>query len=362
MNKRLSVFILSCLWMTLAQGQLSISLQEPPAGIVQKDQLWNIALIYASNDVARVTIGLSLFDAKNNQPVMTALSNPLTITKGVKQLKASDVAPIQYNYLSSVFNNSRIPNGLLPIGSYRACYTIYADAKSVILAEDCMIVEVQPLSPPQLNMPADSALLETAYPQFNWLPPAPVTLFSDLNYDLLVTEVLPGQSVGAAIQENLPVYSVQRYTAMVNNYPASYKSLDTGKIYAWRVVAKNGEMFAAQSDIWTFKIEQKNPENIQPANGMYLELKANSTNISSGIIPDNILGVKYYSYDKAHPAKVRFLNERKELIKEIDKQIMYGNNFLVFRLDHSFDKGEVYYVEIADLQHSKHSASFSISK
>ena len=232
----------------------------------------------------------------------------------------------------------------------------------MVLAENCIILDVQPLSPPQLAMPVDSATLQNPWPQFSWLPPAPVTLFNDLNYDLLVTEVRPDQSAGAAIQENLPVYNVRRLTTMVNNYPSSNKTLDTGKVYAWRVIAKNGETFAAQSDVWTFRITQEKPQVLKPANGLYLDLKNSNAYTGTAVIADNVLGIRYYSYDRSHEAVIKFLNEKGEVVEEVKRTIEYGNNFMVFKLDHSFKKDNTYSIELTDLQMSRYRASFRMAK
>jgi hypothetical protein len=357
----LAVFVFS---LYSAFAQLSVSLHEPPAGIVQKTQLWNITMIYSGNALINVTIGLSLFDIRDNQPLMTAYTKSITLSKGVKQLRASDVGPVEYSYFSSAFDLSRLPDAFLPIGNYRACYTVYTGSKNTegVLSEDCINLEIQPLSPPQLNLPSDSGMIETPYPQFNWLPPTPIILFSDLNYDLLVTEIQTGQTPEEAIQENLPVYNVNHLTSVVHNYPSSNKSLDTGKIYAWRIVAKNGETLAAQSEIWTFSVASKKTQPLVPANGTYLELKREESYTSTGIIPNNILGIKYYSYDKGHNALIRFLNEKGEVVKEITKTIQYGNNFIVFKLNHSFKEEITYFIEITDLQMSRYRTSFRISK
>ncbi|OQP44474.1 hypothetical protein A4H97_08850 [Niastella yeongjuensis] len=343
-------------------AQISISVQEPPAGIVQKRQLWNLALINSANDPFDVVVGLTLIDLSDNQPALTAYTRFITLNKGVKQLKAADIEPVDYEYASPAF--SRLSDALMPIGNYQACYTVYISGKEEkrVLAENCIMLDVQPLSPPQLTMPFDSATIQNPWPQFSWLPPAPVTLFNDLNYDLLVTEVRPDQSAGAAIQENLPVYNVRRLTTMVNNYPSSNKTLDTGKVYAWRVIAKNGETFAAQSEVWTFRISQDAPKKLTPVNGMYLDLRNSGAYTGKAIIQGDVLGVRYYSYDKDHEAVIKFLNEKGEVIKEIKRTIGYGSNFMEFKLDHSFKTDNTYSIELTDLKMTHYRASFSVSK
>lgn len=355
----LTIFVFGFLGM---QAQLSVSLQEPPAGIVQKNQLWNMTLIYAGNSTVDVTIGLTLVNVSDNQPVLSAYSRSLTLTKGVKQLKAADILPVDYTYVSPAF--SRLSDAFLPVGSYQACYTFYSGNRhaETILSEDCMNIDVQPLSPPELVMPADSSSVESSYPQFSWLPPAPLMLFNDLNYELILTEVRADQTPGAAIQENIPLFNGRRLTTPMNTYPSSSRSLDTGKVYAWRVIAKNGETFIAQSDVWTFRIAREKNEIPVPAGGVYMEVSNSNTYSNTGIIPDDVLGIKYYSYDKTHDAVIRFLNEKEQLVKEVNRSIVYGNNFMVFKLDHSFDKDTTYFIEITDLQGSRYKASFRISK
>jgi hypothetical protein len=364
MVKQLCCFIFFGICFLNSFSQVSVSLHEPPAGIVQNSQLWNITLICAGNSPITVTIGLSLFDTRDNQPLLTASSKQITLSGGIRQLRMTDLGPIDYNYVSPGFNLNRLPESFLPIGNYRACYAIYGGSKESegIIAEDCISIEVQPLSPPQLNLPADSGVVESPYPQFSWLPPAPLMLFNNLNYDLLVTEVFAGQTPEAAIQENLPVYFVPRITGMFNSYPASGKSLDTGRVYAWRIVAKNDEMFAAQTEVWTFMLSNKKNKLPVPTNGNYLTLKTNDIFTSTGIIPDRVLGLKYYSYDKTHDAEIKFLNEKGEVIKVARKKIQYGENYLVFELENRFNEEATYFVETTDAQLAKYSVSFRISK
>jgi hypothetical protein len=149
---------------------------------------------------------------------------------------------------------------------------------------------------------------------------------------------------------------------MVNNYPASNKTLDTGKVYAWRVIAKNGETFAAQSEVWTFRITQEAHKALTPANGLYLDLKNSGAYTGIAVIPDNILGIRYYSYDKSREAVIKFLNEKGEVVKEIKRTVEYGNNFMEFKLDHSFKKDNTYSIELTDLNMARYRASFRMSK
>ena len=359
-------WVMTFFWSLPGTCQLSVALQGPPTSLIQKSGLWNMALINSGTVPIQVTIGLSLLDSRTNQPMLTATTRPVMLARGVRQLKPSDVAPVSYSYNSPAFMRLGTGDGLLPVGNYRACYTFYTISGELrvqqVLAEECIPLEVQPLSPPELAQPADSAIVEAAYPQFSWLPPTPLSLFTDLRYDLLVVEVQAGQSPPAALQENLPVYSGLNLTQAFHAYAASYKSLDTGKVYAWRIIAKNGESFAAQSEVWTFRLGKKPLPPLIPANGTYMELKSSSGPVTTGILPNNILGLQYYSYDKAHEADIRLTGEKGEALQTVRQQMEYGKNFIVVSLNGSFKPGTTYFVEVADLENNLYRTSFRIAK
>ena len=87
------------------------------------------------------------------------------------------------------------------------------------------------------------------------MPPTPFEMFTNLSYELLVTEVLPGQSATEAIQYNSPVYSRTNLSQPYEMYPSTFTKLDTGKLYAWQVVASNGLNYAAKTEVWTFSLK-----------------------------------------------------------------------------------------------------------
>jgi hypothetical protein len=352
-----AVFTTACL-----HGQVTLSLQVPPAGVMQKNQLWNMILVYTGDNPMNVYVGLSFLNAKDNRPLMTATTRPFLITKGARQLSATDIAPVHYNYLSSLFDVDRSPDGFLPIGNYKACYTVYKNEKDILapMAEDCIPVEVQPLSPPLLNTPADASAIETPYPQFTWLPVVPMNLFNNLNYDLLLVEVLPGQTKGDAIQKNLPLYNIGNNKTPYNNYPASNKSLDTGRVYAWRIVAKNEDEFVAQSEVWTFKVTRESKPKTDPKNDSYVLLQNDLEGVY--IIKENTLHIKYFSFEKAFETNVFFTDENGQNIHREKRAIIQGDNYLDFKINGRFQADKIYQVTLIGLDNKKHVLRFSISK
>lgn len=243
-----------------AEAQVTMTAQVPPEGVLMKAQLWNILLVSASGTPVNVKVILRLMDSRTGQPVLTGISNTVSLAKGARQLQAGNFSPVQYEYLSDAIDRST--NGLLSAGTYQACYSLIIEGgyKGDLAAEDCVPFAVSPVGPPLLNSPVDQSVLDTYNPQFTWLPPSPVSIFNNLNYELLLTEVRPGQTAAEAIQQNLPVYRVNYTKSLFATYPSSAMALDTAKQYAWMIMAKNGDQFAAQTDVWTFRIKSNLPQ------------------------------------------------------------------------------------------------------
>lgn len=357
MKRNLWMFLLTLLPWTLP-GQVSLNVQLPPAGLIQRDQLWNLAVINNGQDAIDVMLLLDLKDAQSGQSVVTANTGATLLPKGVKLISAQDIQPIYYNYLTAGFAGN-----YLPLGSYIACYRVAKNTGETpqVLAEECVRINIQPLSPPLLNLPADRDTLTHAYPQFSWMPPSPVDMFNDLQYELLLTEVLQGQSPGEAILYNTPVYTSNYLTRLYEPYPPSMTALDTGKLYAWQIVARNGGNFAAQSEVWTFTVKSGLTVSTPVAPGVsYLVIKQEGDDGGVHIVTDRQLNVKYYSSLAPYDGTIFIRDAKGQVVMQMPRKIVYGNNYIRLQLDRSLQKQKIYQVEIVDSRKKVRSATFII--
>lgn len=320
------------LWLILlllsfrAGAQVSMTALVPPAGVIQKAQLWNILLISASDAPVKVRVALRLMDSKTNEPILTGITRVIMLQKGAKQLQADDVMPVQYEYLSPAADRS--VNGLLFAGNYIACYTVLIDDNKTAEGqrEDCIPFTIEPVSPPLLNQPAQGSVLESRLPQFTWLPPAPLNLFHDLNYDMAVMEVRANQSPEEAVQQNIPVFRTTRLKEMFINYPSSAVALDTGKLYAWSVTARNGSLFAAQTEVWTFRIG--NPAKVAGSPGnAYIQLRKE---LDGTVIHGNRLQLGYTNEtgDSSVQYELIALEEQNRVVQSGSLPLKRGRNLL----------------------------------
>ncbi|HEX2629791.1 MAG TPA: hypothetical protein VHM26_12280 [Chitinophagaceae bacterium] len=255
MNKKnLLVFLL--LFCIKTQAQLLVNLQLPAIGLSSKSQLWNMAAVNTTNGSLQIKVSMLFTDVSTGQLVFTASSGQFTLTAGSHILQANDFMPVVYNIVNGNYGIDNSPGGLLPVGNFTICYQfdkIIGDNTERI-TEECETVEIEPISPPLLVFPEDQSILEINRPVFNWIPPAPVSLFSNLNYNLRLVEILPTQSAADAVQQNPAIFSQQNITGLATPYLSSLPALDTGKWYAWQVTANNNNTFVGRSDVWSFRI------------------------------------------------------------------------------------------------------------
>ena len=350
----------------VAHSQVSMTLQVPPSGVLLKNQLWNMVLVNSSNTNVLVRVNLVLLDVQTNQPVITATSAPVALANGVRQLQARDLGPIQYNYSIPAARVDMDPNGMLPAGRYQACYTVVNVGKgNITLVENCISMNVDPLSPPLLNTPADEERLLTPYPQFTWLPPTPVGLFNDLGYALVVVEVLPGQGKADAIQQNIPLNSSVYTKNLFWNYPASTRSLDTGKVYAWRIVAMNSGKAVAMSDIWTFKVAISKPTAAIVPETPYVEVKrAQDAAIATA---GNVLRITYEN--AAADTTVKYTITSLEdagnpVVQEGELHLKYGTNLLQvpLRQNKKLQQNKVYQLRFTSSRNENWTVKFTVNR
>lgn len=356
MIKKLLLFGLG-IFPSFLKAQVSINAQLPPAGLIQQEQLWYLILSNSKEDAIDVNIKLSLQDAASGQVVLAANSGSFLLGKGVKVVTARDIQPIVYNY-----SNADFTRGYLPMGSYIACYQVYhmTQKGEELMGDDCIRINIDPLSPPLLNTPSDKSEVQSPYPQFTWMPPTPIDMFNNLNYELLITEVLPGQSSTEAIQSNTPIYTNANILQTYESYPTSFTSLDTGKIYAWQVIARNGLNYSAKTEVWTFKVRQEKI-NMDPISSNYILLNNDMTGIYP--VKKSQLHIKYVSSSPTYETTISFSDgENDKPIKTMSQKVQPGDNFFDLDISNGFQPGRIYKVIIRDFNKKQYSLRFSITK
>ena len=369
MIKKLWLFS-SLLISLTAASQVLVTLELPPLGLTIKPQLWNLSLINTGTEAVNVRIDLVMTDASNNQPVMTAVSNTFSLPVGVKQVQVTDVSPVSYTVTGAGYSIDANPNGFLPVGVFHFCFAVTkvgTDAPER-LGEECETVEIEPLGPPELIMPSDSEAVETTRPFFSWLPPSPFTLFSNLNYDWVLTEVMPMQSAADAIQMNIPVLSQSSVSTTNFQYPLAMPELDTSKTYAWRVTAKNNISFIANSEIWTFRVRKFAPDTVvHKSNGYYSRLR--TAEDASYIVCSGVLRFAYLNELNSNQVSITIFDVSTAVRKQVnldsaDYAVRFGQNYLEMDLREYAEVKDrhMYLMELTNVKNEKWFLQFEYRK
>lgn len=345
------------------QAQVIVTLQLPPLGLTIKPQLWNMSLINTTGASMTAELKMIMTDAGTGQTVLTATTPSFILPAGAKAVNASTVAPITYT-VGAGYNIDANPNGFLPVGVFNICYTVtrWNNDASDPVADECITAEVEPVSPPQLIQPADSDHVLLRRPLFTWLPPTPYNTFSNLLYDYVLVEVQPTQSAADAIQQNMPVLLQSNISFTSLQYPLSMSELDTNKIYAWRVTAKNNLSPIANSEVWSFSLQKyTNDTVIAPKKGYYAQLRRIQD--ASYIISGNVLRFFYQHEINSNTVQINItdINNTVRQPVQLDSSqlsVKYGANYLdldlsnmglterrIYLLDLSNDRNEHWYLK-----------------
>jgi hypothetical protein len=350
-------------------AQVMINLQLPPAGLTMKEQLWSLSLVNSGQRPVSVYLEIQLSDASGNQRILTGTTREFLLPVGVKQIRPADITPINYNVVNPVYAVDATPNGFLPVGVFTICYSVYThELHAERIADECETIEVEPLSPPSLLFPGDHDSVEQARPQFTWIPPAPMQLFSRLTYELQVVEVMPAQTPTDAIARNIPILLLPDVRQTTAFYPASIKQLDTARTYAWRVKAMNNGRPIANSDTWIFRLAQPAKEQ-PPANLKYDYTKLSDKEEGSFTLSDGHVLFQYLHElnDTSVNIKLWDLSGTKRSavsLPGLTLGVVYGLNFEELDLADKTEliSSHLYLLELSDSQGRKQFMKFQYSK
>ncbi|HEX5023964.1 MAG TPA: hypothetical protein VFV68_01775 [Agriterribacter sp.] len=348
LNARLRIFLLLLIAVGNATGQIIISPQLPAAGMVQKKQLWNLLIINHYPSSQELQVLMTMADAGTGQKILAGSSRLFAAARGSTLLSETAIGPLQYQYTGS----SAAMNGsdLLMAGRYIVCYTLINNSNTTEtpVGEECVNIEVETSAPPQLVAPSDNEMVETHYPNFTWIPPAPVSIVPRLQYAMLLVEVKNGQSAYDAIQRNTPVYLKQYLSSPFLVYPSSGAALEAGKQYAWQVMATSGDTYMQKTEAWSFRVKSDTvaiviDDHVFPKLGRGYD--------AHSYICNNLLKFEYNNETGDSSLQVtiyELLNEQQTAVESRGLKMKPGQNFVVMQIGGSgkYKSQQQYLIEL----------------
>jgi hypothetical protein len=350
--KQLLFFSIVMFSVLCCSAQVVVSLQLPPSGILQKNQLWNMLVVNGAGEKFNMVVELNVFDSRNGNRVFSATSRLIEVSSGAKQMRMNDLMPIQYQYINSLYQMDAGMNGLLPVGLFKFCYNFFRinEKGKLPLSEECREMEIAPLSPPQLMMPQDSAVLEALYPQFSWTPPTPANSFKGLHYELRVVELQKDQNSTDAIQKNIPFAERGNLKEPFFAYPSSLPAFDTSVLYGWQITATDLNGYAAKSEVWTFSLSKRTLNKLKVTNS-YVWLQRGEDPalfISNGRVKfsyNNLISQRTASYQL-----VNVSGNTQQVVRSGKVSLSDGQNFIDLNLEDKkfWKENELYRFELVN--------------
>jgi hypothetical protein len=235
-----------------AKAQVSI-IQYPLQNLQMKpSDMFRADILNTDNKTVQLYLTGTIVNSQNGQKLVSAKSRVIDVPPGSKQL-SENMLQAEYTITTASIEQT----GNLPYGNYTICLKAFLVGGLEEAATACEDVELMPLSPPLLLSPENQSTIREEYPLLIWLPPMPVGKDKVL-YDLKLVELLPNQTAYDAIQKNYAILEQRNINGTTLQYPASAMKLETGKKYAWKVIAVSGNRKPiGETEVWWFTLNEK---------------------------------------------------------------------------------------------------------
>ena len=205
---------------------------------------YQMQMTYTSQDPNPVEFEYHVSLLKNGNEIINTSSKPVSYTPGTYYYHSFENDPaIEFSsdfldLIDGDLYETIIRTGYLPEGSYVLSIELVPldPFSGVISIPGFAYFEVMYPQPPFLISPMDETNTPLVYSVFSWTPVIGLPgLFFE--YDLLIVEVLPGQTPQQAIESNYEhLMHITQQPLFI--YTHEHLPLETGKEYAWMVTAR----------------------------------------------------------------------------------------------------------------------------
>ncbi len=210
---------------------------------------WACQIVNSESTYHGVWLHAEIYAQRHNwQKVYWSDSREFDLPVGTAVKRLRDVEPLRNQHYEKGYEAFFFRAGTIPADSYRYSLTLMPMGIG-----DTGAYTVRPASPPRLISPRDGDSTHETRPQFRWTPAdaggRPV------RYQLLIYEILPGQTKEDAAAANQPVFDQRNISTNLLSLPLSARSLDIRKRYAWKVRALDTDgTTLAESEVFRLSV------------------------------------------------------------------------------------------------------------
>jgi hypothetical protein len=227
------------------------------------DDLWNLSIsLPASSSFISYRISMDLYEKSkglvlNSKTAVFDYTGSLIILNKASRQFAE---PFQSHFVNTeLYGKVLESGGLFPAGDYTVVFHFLGLSDHP--GQGLVWEELQSTSynhslgvyfPPMPVYPYHNDAITEAQPVFLWTSPYPLLAGQTVSYEFRMVELLEGQAALTAITSNPFVFSQKDINETFLPYPLTAQSLEENKLYAWQILAYDGEMDLGSSEVWVF--------------------------------------------------------------------------------------------------------------
>ena len=201
----------------------------------------------------------------SGQPVVEFKTHEATLNLGATVFTPQTISFAETQYFNNDIAEIEASSGTYPSGNYSICIwatctTPDCNGTGATVANTepkCIQINIENPTPLLLATPENESEIELTRPLYTWIPPSPVAGSANLNYTMILVEMMDGQNKADALTQNRPLIELEGIDHPSLMHPSDLPELEKGKWYAWQVQAFVGKTPIAKSEQWKFKVKKK---------------------------------------------------------------------------------------------------------
>ncbi|MGZ3759800.1 MAG: DUF928 domain-containing protein [Mucilaginibacter sp.] len=239
------------IWLTVpALGQITLQFVPEVYGR-NTIGLFNCKIV---NPFQQQSVTLTITVSERKAGTVCIVRTPaFTLAPGASTIPLSAVRAASTQFSSTKLGQLLAINRTFPEGDYDYCYSLSFVHSDNMPEEQCFSYTLTPFAELNLIDPYDQDKLCYKRPLLTWSPLIPAV--SGSFYQVVISEIKPGQNATEALNYNIPVINQSNIMAPVLPYPGVAPDLVPKKKYAWQVTAYKDNTVLNRSEIWTFTID-----------------------------------------------------------------------------------------------------------
>lgn len=270
---------------------------------------WSCGIENSESSYHGVWLHAEIYAQRRNwQKVYWVDSREFDLPVGTVIKRLRDVEPLRNQHYEKGYEAFFFRAGTIPADSYRYSLTLMPMGIG-----DTGAYSVRPVAPPRLISPRDGDSTRETRPQFRWTPAE--ASGRPVKYQLLIYEILPGQTKEEAAAANPPIFEQRGIPTTLLSLPLSARSLDMAKSYAWRVRAlgSDGSSLAESEvrlvSVYDAKAGLRAPSPIRVSRDVYREdncyrVTLTITNVSADTLSNLTVADRSIGFQAADDATV----------------------------------------------------------